>query len=586
MDLRSAAVYVYLLTLGRTKRRSEWLLSVLENRLPQRLKGYSLTALGLWRLGGLALELTLVAVALVAISRVTSPLTTLSLTFASLLVVPAFVGLSSVGRTVIPPDQERLMLAPMSDRRARFLAFMVGSVPSLSKAVLVLPPLVGVVLSVTLKDEVVTVALWLSIALTMLSGFPLAFVVNRFFGALRVRRVQRGARGGSVVGYALTSTLAFGAGALMSRVVATWLSHVPQNPKADLIGRWLSALPNYTVEALLPLRSVLVHPASPAGALGRGATGDLNSLLIGLLWVTVAVLVAGLLWFRSGTLYRDEWRDGWQLWTQNDLFGSAEKLYLRLAGLLNRGDYLLEVQIRNLCRRREWNTASAFDLFGGFLMWVWLGISLGASSAVANVPEAAVVLALVVGGWAASEASRGPFMNFAESLTVDAEGRQAGLYRVAGVNLYELYRAKLRAGQIVGALPLVATLSMMAALAGLPPSSYALLALSGIVFWVLGPHVELLPSLISPHFGWDHPEELEDYYERRKLSSGVGHVLGIVSMIQLGLLMLLFNGWVSLSAFPWVASGVLAMIGVFGGLALSNFGRRVAIHTGRKDFPV
>jgi hypothetical protein len=134
-----------------------------------------------------------------------------------------------------------------------------------------------------------------------------------------------------------------------------------------------------------------------------------------------------------------------------------------------------------------------------------------------------------------------PFEAFRASLSLDAEGRRAGLYRAAGVGALDLYEAKLRAGRLVGGVPLFALFGFIAVLDDLSPAACALLAAVGVASWEIWPRVELLPGLASPHFAHEHPDELGTHHEQQELSGLAEGAGGAVSLLGLALLALLLG---------------------------------------------
>lgn len=588
--ISNATVYAFFAARSRWERRSEWTLRVLERYLPGRLKSRSLLFFGIWQLARFAVGTTAFGAAVLGLTFLMGDSDVLSLMFAFLIFAGAAVGLSTVQRTVIPPDQERLMAAPITDRRAYSLAFLGASALNFLENTVMLPLVAGIAASVVFGSlGVVSVpALWVAIVLAALAGPPAAIIIDRLFGALRVRRVRKGVRSTSLAGYLLASAVVFGLGWLAARVLAAWLSEFPA--KQSLTNRWLLSFPEYVSGALSPpgpgsLYALLTHANSPFGALTRGALGSTAGLLTALLWVAALTAIAAILWLRSGRWYRTEWRSGWQYWRKGDTFDLAERLYLGLNRLVFRRDPLLEVQVRNLCRRREWVSANAFDLLGGASNWISVGLAFGSAPALRESPTAAAIFALVIGTWEATENSRGPFVDFKESLVVDAEGRRAAIYRSAGVSLFDLYRAKLRTGRLMATPPLLVILVLVAVLGGLSPATWALLASAGLAGWVVGAHVELLPSLMSPHFKWDHPDELGDHYEQEWLSGVALKGLVAVYLVELVLIVLLVNGKVRPEIFPWVASAVMLSVAVSAGVVLDRLSRRVAKVADGMDFP-
>lgn len=307
-------------------------------------------------------------------------------------------------------------------------------------------------------------------------------------------------------------------------------------------------------------------------------------MLIAALWSATLAVTSALLWSGGGGWYRSEWQAGWQNWNKGDLFDLAEKFYLKVAGMLRPGDGLLRVQIHNLCRRREWVVARATDFIGGAVCWVYVGLAFGSAPFFEDSYGAAAVFALLVGGRTALEISGAPFVNFQESLALDAEGRQAGMYRAAGVSLFGLFRAKLWLGRLIGALPLAATLLLVAVLARLPLGSWILLALAALASWVVASYVNVLPGLVSPHFEWDHPSELGDYYEQTKISSVAGRASAVVTVVQFALVLALLKAWIPQNVFTWVAAGAMVLVALAAEVVLQRLSRQAATLADRADF--
>ena len=587
--MSGAVVYAYLVARGRWERRSEWVIGALQRYLPGRLKERSKLFFGVWQASRLVVATGLFGAAIFGLTRLTDTPDVLSLMFGLLLLAGAGTGLATVRRTIAPPDHERLLMAPISDRRAYSLVFVGNGAFGLVENSLLLPLVSGVAASAVFGavGGVAFVQLWIAVILAALTGLFAAVIVDRSVGFFRVRRVRRGARGASAVGYALASVVLLGCGWLAGRTVVPWLHAFPRG--SGPIDDWWSSFPGYASDAfwfadLTPLHAALTHPMFPVGALTRGALGDAAGLLTAALWLVGLTAVAGGLWVRSGGWYRTEWRSGWQYWERGDLFDLAERLYTNLARIFYRGDPLVETQVRNLCRRREWVAANAFDLLGSSLSWISVGLALGAAPILGDSLAAAAVFALLVGTWEATESTRGPFVFFKESLVVDAEGRRAGLYRAAGVSVLGLYRAKLKTGRLVATPPLVVILLMVAAFGGLPPETWGLLASAGLVGWIVGGHVELLPGLVSPHFRWDHPDELGEYYEQERLSSIAPRALGVVYIAELALIALFLSGNVPPQVFPWLATGVMLAFALVADVSLDRLSRQAAKVADAMDF--
>jgi hypothetical protein len=438
----------------------------------------------------------------------------------------------------------------------------------LLEKVLAVPVVSGVAASVVLVGRVSLPALWTALILVASSGCGLALVVDRLVGAAWVHRVRLGTRRDSLAAYGFFSVLAWGSGVLASRILVAWLSAAPAagDPlRAEPPFRWASTLPSHALDEVSPLLRILTHPASPVGAAARwAADGSGTGLAFVALWAGAIALAVVLLGAGGGGWYRDGWRDARQERVGWDLPELAETCYVNLGRILYRGDRLVEVQLRNLCRRRESTAASPFHLVGGPLLWLWFGLAWGAAPTLRSSEEATAVFVLLVGGWAASATVRAPYEDFRVSLSFDAEGRQVGLYRVAGVGALDLYAAKLRAGRLVGSVPLCALVTLIAVVAELSLASCVLLVAVGMASWEVWPHVELLPGLASPHFAHEHPDEVGTHREQQELSNLAESAGAAVSLLALSLVGLLLGGWVAPGRFPWVAAPAMltAAVGI------------------------
>lgn len=539
-------------------------------------------------LGWYVVEAALSYVALFGLLLLAGPTTALSLMFSFLLLVAASTGLSAVGRTVLPVDQERLLLAPLSDRQTYLLSFFANNVLSLCERSLLLPVVCGVAASAVLGREVSLQALWGALALVALKGCALSLIVNRSVGAAWVRRVRRGVRASSAIAYILLSAATFGIGASLSGVLAPWILKVPIGTGMSGAGRvfdWISSLSAQVAGAVVPFEPLVEHPASPVGALARAAVdGSPSGFAIGAVWTVAVVAAAAFFWSTSGTWYRTEWSGERQERNRKDLFGFAEAVYLGLARALFRGDFLLEVQLRNLCRQRQRDASGPFSLFGGSLVWGWAGLAWGAAPILRDHGKVATIFVFVAGGWIALEHLRVAFAKYQGSLALEAEGRQVAFYRAAGRSMFELHRAKLRGSRLVGGVPLFAALTLVALLADLPLSLCVLLAMVGATWFVAWPYVELLPGLVSPHFEWEHPDELGSDFDQEGLHSVIeGAVVGALSTVFLALIALLLSGWISPGSYAWVASGGLILMLVAVEAALGAFSRRAAKLADRTD---
>lgn len=585
---RATLLYGYFMARARLERRSERVLRLLERVLPASFGGRPLLVVAACTLGWYVATTAAFGATLFGLLLLASPVITLSLLFAFLLAMAASCGLSTAGRTISPPDEERLLMAPFSDRRAYCLAFGGGDPLRLLENLLVVPLVSGVAASVVLDDRVSLPALWAALAVVASSGCALALVVDRLVGAAWMRRVRRGTRGASLAIYGLFSAIACGSGTLASRALVSWLSAAPaggDSLRAEPLVSWASSLPGHTLDEISPLLRVFAHPASPTGAPAHWvADGSEAALALAALWAGAVALAAAFLAVGGGGWYRDGWRDARQEWMGRDLFDLAETCYVGLGRILYRGDRLVEVQLRNLCRRRESTAAGPFHLVGGPLLWLWVGLAWGAAPALRSSNEAAVFV-LLVGGWAASATVRTPFEAFRVSLSLDAEGRRVGLYRVAGVGALDLYAAKLRAGRLVGGVPLCALLSLIAVVAGLSPVSCVLLVVAGLAAWEVWPRVELLPGLASPHFAHEHPDELGTHREQQELSDLAESAGGAVSLVGFVLVGLLLGGRVAPGSFPWVATPAMLAAAVGVSAILRLFGRRAAGLADGVDLP-
>ena len=579
-------LYGYFMARARLERRSERVLGVLGRVLPMSLKERPLLVVSAFTLGCYVVGITVLTAMLSGLLLISRPDIVLSLLFASLLSMAAASGLSTVSRTVFPPDEERLLIAPLSDRQVWLMASFGGDVLGRIENLLIPPLVSGVATWMVLGDEVSPRSLWITLALVCLIGWVVALVVERAAGAALVRRTRKGARGPSVAAYALYSAGAFGGGVFLSRVLVPWLSDAPMSYpgplEAESLAAWTSSVPGRIVDAISP---VPAHSASPAGPLARWAAGDsLAETGLGLVapWVASAALAAGILWKRGGNWYRSGWRDGEQ---GRDLFGLAESLYACLARLVYRKDRLLEAQLRNLCRYPERTASGPFDLFGGPAAWGWVGLAFGASPALRTAPGAAQIFVLLVGGGVGAAIMRVPFDAFRASLSMDAEGRRAEIYRAAGVSMWDVYQAKLRAGRLVGGLPLVLIFVLVAAFAGLSAASCALLAALGVASWALWPHAELLPGLASPHLAWEHPDELGTYHDQRGLTGLAESFAGIPALVGLLLLVLHLGGWMPPESFLWLTALAVASTAILVDRVLSLLGRQMAKPADDMDIP-
>lgn len=543
-------------------------------------------AMILCTLGWYVAETVLSYVALLGLFRLVEPAIALGLASCFLLLVAASVGFSTVGRTVLPADRERLLLAPMSDRQTYLLSFFGNHVLDLFERLLLLPAVFGVAASAMLDRDVSLPALWGALVLVATMGCALSLVVNRLTGALWVRRMRRGARFGSVMSYVLLSAAIFGIGAFLPGALAPWLSETPLGPGTFVPGRifgWISSLPTHVADAAVPFEPLVGHPASPVGSLTRAAVeGDPSGFAIGAAWTVVAV-AAAVSCSTGGTWYRTGWSEGRN---EGDLFGFAEAVYLGLARVFFSGDGLVGVQLRNLCRQRQRDASGPMSLFGGPLVWGWAGLASGVAPFLRDRVEVATIFVFVAGAWISLEHLRVAFAKYQGSLALEAEGRQVALYRAAGRGMFDLYRAKLRSSRLVGGLPLFAALSLVALLAELPLSLCVLLAAVGGTWFVAWPYVELLPGLLSPHFEWEHPDELGSGFDQEGLRGVIEvAVVGTFSTVSLALVALSLGGWIPPGSYAWMASGVLFLTLVIVETALGAFSRRAARLADRTDLP-
>ena len=582
---RATLLYGYLMSRARLERRSERVLRLLERVLPARFGGRPLLVVAACALGWYVAATAALGAALFGLLRLASPVIALSLLFASLLAIAASCGLSTAGRTISPPDKERLLMAPLSERRAYCLALGGGDPLRLLKNLLVVPVVSGFAASVSLAGKVSLPALWVALALVASSGCALAVVVDRLVGAAWVRRASRGARGGSLAAYGLSSALACATGSLASHILLSWLSKVAGGSShAGSPLRQASSLPEHALDEISPLLRVLAHPASPVGAAARwAAEGSGTGLALAALWAGATVLAAAFLAAGGGRWYREGLRDGRHEGTGGDLLDLAETCYAGLGRILYRGDRLVEVQLRNLCRRRETTAAGPFHLVGGPLLWLWVGLAWGAAPALGSSDAAAGVFVLLVGGWAAATTVRTPFEAFRASLSVDAEGRGMGLYRMAGIGALDLYVAKLRAGRLIAGVPLCGLLTLVAVVADLSLAECVLLGAVGLASWEVWPRVELLPGLASPHFVHEHPDEVGTHREQQRLSELAEDAGGAISLR--GLVVLLTGGLVTPGSPAWTAAPVLLAAAVGLGAILRLLDRRAARLAEGVDLP-
>lgn len=563
---------------------------LLERCLPAVAVGSLLPATISCTLGWYVAETALSYVALFGLLELVEPATALGLAFCFLLLVAASVGFSAIGRTVLPADRERLLLAPMSDRQTYLLAFFGNHALDLFERLLLLPAVFGIAASVVLGRAVALPALWGALVLVATMGCALSLVVNRLTGASWVRRVRRGAGAGTVASYLLLSAATFGVGAFLSAALAPWLSKTPIGPAELDRGRvfgWISSLPAHVADAAAPFEPVVGHPASPVGALARAAVdGSASGFAIGAAWTVVAVTAAAVSCSTGGTWYRTGWSGERREQNGGDLFGLAEAVYLGLARVLFRDDVLVGVQLRNLCRQRRRDASGPMSLFGGPLVWGWAGLAWGAAPFLRDRVEVATIFVFVAGGWISLEHLKVSFAKYQGSLALEAEGRQVALYRAAGRGMFDLHRAKLRVSRLVGGVPLFAALALVALLADLPLSLCALLAAVGGTWFVAWPYVELLPGLLNPHFEWEHPDDLGSNFGQEGLHGVIeGAVVGALSTVFLALVALLLGGWIPPDGYAWMASGVLVLTLAATEVSLGALSRRAARLADRTDLP-
>ena len=224
--LHSAVVYGRLMTRARLEQRSRRTRDLLGRCLPTRTAPL-LPAIVFCTLGWYVVEAALSYVALFGLLQLVGPSTALSLMFSLLLLVAASAGFSTLGRTVLPMDQERILLAPLSDRQTYLLSFFGNNVLNLCERVLLLPLVCGVTASAALGRDVSLQALSGALALVAVKGCALSLIMNRLVGVMWVRRQRQGARGSCVMAYVLLSGAAFGIGAFLSSALTQMLLMTP-----------------------------------------------------------------------------------------------------------------------------------------------------------------------------------------------------------------------------------------------------------------------------------------------------------------------------------------------------------------------
>ena len=590
--------YPFLATRSRLERRSEWAVRLISRLLPGRLGERAFFVFCSVKLTTFLVEVAVFAAATFVLLKLTSPQIVLSLLFAFLLTIGGLVGLTTSRWTTLPFDRERLLAAPVSDRKAHSLTFLsAGSLGLLDSAV-VSPLVVGITASIFFA-QAPFLMLWTVIVLTALASISLAYILDRVSGTLQVLRTQRGVRGPSLFAYAFSAAVAFVVGTLIAKATVPWLTSVSwdrvlsidelsnPNDSLSLLPSFLDGLSSLFFSSALPFaEGVLTHPANPAGLLARATLGDQLSLLLATTLTAAVVLAAVAVSRGSGWWYRSDWLSGWQNWKKGDLFDLAEGVYLKAARTLRGEDALLETQIRNLCQRREWVVATVADLVGGGSVWVWVGVAFGAAPALQSSPHAAAVFALlvgrVVGGDYGSLA-----LYFRESLALDAEGRRIRLYRAAGMPVFRLFSTKLLLSRIVGVLPLLVALTTIILVAGLSVLASVLLLTAGVSALLLESRVMLLPGLISPHFDWDHPSEMADYMEQQWATKKFGGLETYVFALQAGLLaVLLVKDYVEPTTFMWAALSSIVLTTAVFETVLNRASRKWANFIDTKDLVI
>lgn len=577
----AAFVYGRLMARARLERRSERVRDLLEGWLPVAVANRLLAATIVCALGWYAVEAILSYTALFGLLRLVGPAASLGLMFAFLLLGAGHAGLSAVGRAMLPADRERLLLTPLSDGGSYLLSFVGNNVLNLSERLLLLPVICGISATAALRGEVSLPALWVALALVIVQGCALSLIVARTAGVVWVRRMRRGAGAGSAAAYGLFSAASFGTGTLVSGALGlVWTPGADGRPSPD------SAPYARAPGATIPFERLAAHPASPVGGPVRAAVeGGLPDLLPGAVWAAALAVVATAVCRTGGGWHREGWPGG-RPEGGMDLYGLAEKAYLGLARILFRGDPILAVQLRNLCRQRQRDASGPFSLFGGPLVWGWAGFSWGVAPFLSGREDAATIFVLVMGGWISMEHLRIAFEKHRGSLALEAEGPRAAFYRVSGRGMFELYRAKLRGSRLVGGVPLFASLALVALLAELPLGLCALLFTVGAAWLVAWTCVELLPGLASPQFGWDHPEDLGGGLDQEVLYGAMeGIVAGALWAVCLALVLLQLGGWTPPDVHAWVASGIFVVMIVAMRAILDVLGRRAARVADHADLP-
>lgn len=587
---RAGLTYTALVTRTLVERRSAWLLLMLGPYLPApfvRSKALLFVAF--------QVVLSLVGFAVlgcvfVGVLRVAAPQLVLGAAFGVLLASGVVVGTITAERTLAPPDAERLLVAPISDRRAHALAFWGAGALSLVNNLIAPSLVVGVSALAVLGAGLWLPGLSAAVFLSLCYGLALALVSDTMLVRLRVRRTARGSRGASVLACLLWVPAALACGATAAGAILPWLATAPWRTlfgadsatvAADL-GGWLASLPGHLAGALEgvlnPLAWLAAHPASPTGSLAALALGDPRAVPVCAGWAAALGLAVALSGPGSGGWYRTDWRttfgDASGRRRPGDLFEAAEVLYVWIAGLVRPGDPLVQTQIKSLCRRREWASGGAMSLFGGPLVWLWFGFAVGAAPYVEG-PFAMALFALFVGERAASEVARGAFDDFKETLALDAEGRLTGPYRISGTGSFALYRAKLWAGRIVCGPAVAATLGMIALAAGLGWREGLLLVCAGLCGAVTLGHLEMMPGLLSPHLDWDHPSELRDYYEQKKIRGAADQLSSVLLVAEVALTLAALGGWIPAQVFAPVASAAMLLIAACVELSMGRIARNV-----------
>ncbi|RJX22822.1 MAG: hypothetical protein C4570_00820 [Ammonifex sp.] len=459
----------------------------------------------------------------------------------ALLLFGCFKGLQVSGRTLFPEDLQLLGRLPLSQKQLSFFVFAEHlSSTAFSILLLVIVP-IGIPLLLTTEKYISGGMALLTTILMTLLALMMGFLTALLLRLLRFRMLKHGTFWKTLLSQMVFSivvgTVSYGLTIYALGYFAEWLRRIPlgifTNGDLEQIAQWLNLGITHLGEFIHTVSALFQYSFWPFNS-AAGMTQEFSLSHLGLILLTMfavflpTALVANHF---KGYFLADVPKTQNPVWTDQWIYNALN----RLKPVHSAKEILFRKNLLLILRHLEIvHSAGPGSLFGGTGIWILAGILGGAGKVFSGTPFASgwqLFMTVPVMVLLLATLQARVFYDLRFLLSIDGEGRNVSLLRLAKVYWADLFVCRVRLLRVV-TLPALLSFVLMLGIFSQWAFEYCCWSLlSALFIYVNLPQVLLLSSIATPHFETAHFEESGEFFEQKLSDEGSWVIFLLVSWL-------------------------------------------------------